>query len=376
MAVTIEDVLLFCSRFDRMTDKLTKRGRNKPPLEIVDEYDVQDLAYAALKPLVTDLKLEDPTSKVAGNAGRVDLVSYGLGLAIEVKATLRASRGGDEIIKECFQRIKLYSSVRNIRVLAFFIHDPDEKIHDVDNVQRELEGPHPSGDGGTFQVYVVGPRFDKTFRTYDPASSGPIDVKIGDVRYIPDVGGVFVSVTARGTGRTPVVPKLSLRVGNIKYELGTPPTAYQTGTPQAVYQPTDTDLVQRGDATLYFGPSDAGGQGVDLRTTGLLEVDVPGLARPIQVPFEIPVPRRERVTDEDALNELTSWFNKLNEDESEASITFAVVDQKLQLPDGTAKRLLERAVSQHYNVLRKGDDTIMFEFRRRERPAPTRRLGY
>ncbi|XYH99457.1 hypothetical protein ACMHYB_06735 [Sorangium sp. So ce1128] len=375
MAVTIEDVLLFCSRFDRMTDKLTKRSRGKPPLEIADEYDVQDLAYAALKPLVTDLKLEDPTSKVAGNAGRVDLVSYGLGLAIEVKATLRASRGGDEIIKECFQRIKLYSSVRNIRVLAFFIHDPDEKIDDVDNVQRELEGPHPSVDGGTFQVYVVGPRFDKTFRSYDPASSGPIDVKIGDVRYIPDVGGVFVSVTARGAGRTPVVPKLSLRVGNMRYELGKPPAVYQTGTPQAVYQPTDTDLAQRGDATLYFGPSDDGGQAVDLRSTGLLEVDVPGLARPIHVPFEIPVPRREKVTDEDALNELTSWFNQLTDEQREAAIKFSVVDEKLQLPDGTAKRLLARAASEDYDIARKGDDTITFKFRRYIPPPEARRRG-
>jgi hypothetical protein len=106
----------------------------------------------------------------------------------------------------------------------------------------------------------------------------------------------------------------------MRYQLGIPPTARQTGTPQVVYQPTDTDLAQRGDATLYFGPSDAGGQAVDLRSRGLLEVEVPGLVRPIQVPFEIPVPRRESVADEDALNELTSWFNRLNDDDEKTSL--------------------------------------------------------
>ncbi|KYF93173.1 hypothetical protein BE18_05920 [Sorangium cellulosum] len=375
MAVTLEDVLLFCSRFNLVTRALTKRNRNKPPLELADEYDVQELAYAALKPLVADLTLEDPTPKVAGNSGRVDLVSHRLGLAIEAKATLKASREGGDIVEECFQRIKLYSSVRNIRVLAFFIHDPDEKIDDVDNVQRHLEGTQPSSDGGTFQVYVVGPRFEKTFRTYDPASSEPIDVKIGDVKYLPDVGGVLVSVNARGTGRTPVIPKLSLRVGNTKYELGTPPTAYQTGTPHAVYQPTDTDLIQRGDVTLYFGPSGAGGQEVALRSTGLLEVDVPGLARPIHVPFEISVPRREKVADQDALNELSSWFRMLDDIERTASITFAVVDQRLQLPDGTAKRLLAQAVAEDYEVARQGEDTIMFKFRPYRPPPSSRRWG-
>jgi len=40
MAVTIEDVLLFCSRFDRTVRALTQRKRSKPPFAFADEYDV------------------------------------------------------------------------------------------------------------------------------------------------------------------------------------------------------------------------------------------------------------------------------------------------------------------------------------------------
>ena len=365
MAVTIEDTLLFCSRFDRMTHALTKRGQKKPPIPMTDEYDVQEFAYAALKPLVDDLTLEDPTAKVAGAAGRVDLVSYKLGLAIEVKATLKANRE-DAIVRECFERIKLYSSVRDIRVLAFFVYDPEKKLDDHDNVQRGLEaGSHTAADGGTFRVHVVGPGFEKTFQGYDSAATGPIEVKVGEVKYLTDVGAVVVNVTARGAGRTPVAPRLTLRVGNTRYELGVPPSAYQVGGSASIYSPTDADLVERGDATLYFGPTESAGQPVALRSTGVLEVEVPGMTRPMQVPFEIPVPCRDKVKDEDALNELSSWFYQLKDKDRASAIKFDALDQQLRLPTGTSKRLLERAVSEHYEVVRKGDDTIMFKFRER-----------
>jgi hypothetical protein len=272
------------------------------------------------------------------------------------------------------ERIKLYSAISGLRVLAFFIHDPDDQIDDHDNVQRGLEGPHTLPDGGTFMVYVVGPRFGKTFQSYDPETTGPIEVKIGEVEFLPDIGGVFVNVTARGTGRTPVMPKLSLRVGNTKYELGAPPPAHPQGGAGSIYQPDDIDLVQRGDATLYFGPSGSGGQPVALRSTGVLEVDVPGMARPILIPFEIPVPRRTHVKDEDALNELTSWFYRLKDKDRTSAINFEAVDHLLRLPTGTSKRLLPQAVVEHYDVVRRGDDTISFKFRPYV-PPPRREWG-
>jgi hypothetical protein len=250
MAVTVDDVLLFCSRFDRTVRALTRRDANKPPFAFKDEYDVQDITYAALKPLVDDLVVEDPTSKVAGLSGRVDLVSYRLGLAIEVKATLAVNRDPKDIVTECFERVKKYSSVRGIRVLAFFIHDPDQKIDDPDNVQRDLEaGRHAASDGGTFIVRVVGPRFSKT-----------------------------------------------------------------------------------------FGKSESGAAPIDK-------------------------PRREKIADNDALNELYSWFELLRGEQKKTVIIFADVDRILGLPEGTAKRFLAQAVSEDYHVMRQGEDSIMFTFR-------------
>lgn len=73
-------------RFDKAARALGNRSRpGKLPFTIADEYDVQDLLYAILKPLVPDLTTEDPVPKCAGDAGRIDLTSRSLGLAIEVK---------------------------------------------------------------------------------------------------------------------------------------------------------------------------------------------------------------------------------------------------------------------------------------------------
>lgn len=251
MAVTIEDVLRFCSRFDRTVQALTKRGHNKPPFAFTDEYDVQDVAFAALKPLVDDLTTEDPTPKVAGLPGRVDLVSYQLGLAIEAKATLAASRDPKDIVKECFERVQKYSSVRGIRVLAFFIYDPEQKIVDRDNVQRGLETSHTAIDGGTYVVRVVGPGFKQTFEKSEPASTAPVK------------------------------------------------------------------------------------------------------------------PRRERIADNDAINELSSWFYALPDHKRREIVRFAPLDELLDLPDGTAKKLMVQAVSKHYEVSVIGDDTATFKYRER-----------
>lgn len=212
-------------------------------------------------------------------------------------------------------------------------------------------------------VYVVGPRFEKTFEKSHPSSSAPIEVKIGDVQFLQQLGGLFVEVTARGTGKTPVIPKMAVRIGNTRYELGEPPSTYQPSGSPTIYRPGDTDLVKRGNAILYFGPSESEGERVALCPTGALEVDVPGAAYPMFVPFGIPVPRRTMVNDDDALNELSSWFSSLGDVEARRVIKFADVDQELGLPDGTAERLLEKAVSEYWQVVRKGPGSILFKFR-------------
>jgi REase_DpnII-MboI len=98
--LSINQILNFLSRFDRMAGPLASRTQR--PFKLEDESDVRDLAYAALKPFIGDLEREPTLENVASTGGRPDLASRGLGLVIEVKALLKESRQRETaILKEC-----------------------------------------------------------------------------------------------------------------------------------------------------------------------------------------------------------------------------------------------------------------------------------
>ena len=167
MNLTLVQVCLYMHRFDRMVQALKSRHGGRPALEIEDEYDVQDLLFAGLKPLVIDLQKEDPTRKIATVSGRLDLVSHSLGLAIEVKALTKSGRERD-IARECLGRVQQYSTMPGLKTLVFFLYDPQCLVPDVDGLQAGLEGEHLLADkSGSFTVYFVCQRVPTTFMRED-----------------------------------------------------------------------------------------------------------------------------------------------------------------------------------------------------------------
>lgn len=86
--VSLNVVQAILTGFYSATRHLEHRGRKdkkNKAFEIEDEYDVQDLLYAMLRPVVPDLEREDPTRKVAGKGGFLDFRSDELELILEVK---------------------------------------------------------------------------------------------------------------------------------------------------------------------------------------------------------------------------------------------------------------------------------------------------
>jgi hypothetical protein len=76
-----------------------------------------------------------------------------------------------------------------------------------------------------------------------------------------------------------------------------------------------------------------------------------------------------QVTDNDALNIIESWMGHRDASLNTQTIRFSEVDSELNLPPGTAKRLIEIAARRwDYTARRKGEDTILFE----EMPLRTR----
>jgi hypothetical protein len=150
--LSIDQVLLFLTRFDRTVAILQERRVR--PFRFKDEHDVRDTIHSALKPLLADLQCEDPTSKFASKAGRLDLASKALGLALEIKTTLRQGRA-TKIPSECRERLTAYGDQPWVRHLVFFLYDPTHQLNDPDAIRQDLAKRHSHGSK-TFDVYVLG----------------------------------------------------------------------------------------------------------------------------------------------------------------------------------------------------------------------------
>jgi hypothetical protein len=133
--------------------RAAKKDRGFP---IDDEYDLQDLLFALLKPLVEDLELENPLPKQAGDSGRADLSSKTLGVIIELKVVREAS-DVKRITADCRDRILKYGAWKDLKHLVFYLYDPKRLIPDRDNVQKDLTSAKVSLGGAEYScVCLVG----------------------------------------------------------------------------------------------------------------------------------------------------------------------------------------------------------------------------
>jgi hypothetical protein len=153
----IDWLLNILRRFDVTARALKDRPRaDKKTLgyAIADEYDVQDLLFAILKPVCDDLEREDPVPKTAGDSGRVDLSSRLLGTVIEIKCAKDEARAR-AIARECKERVVTYSRWPDLKHLVFFVYDPGRRLPDADNFIRGLTIPVCQVGGAPFSVTSV-----------------------------------------------------------------------------------------------------------------------------------------------------------------------------------------------------------------------------
>lgn len=153
---TVVNTIQVLRRFHLGASRLRSRPRKEKAslgYVIADEYDVQDLLFAILKPYIKDLDCENPTPKFAGDAGRVDLCSKDLGMVIEVKYGKNAKRAAD-LAAECRERFLQYSEFPELTHLIYFIYDPNHLIADPDNFEKDFTSPATWRDK-SFQVTAI-----------------------------------------------------------------------------------------------------------------------------------------------------------------------------------------------------------------------------
>jgi len=140
MMDSIQTVLTIGARFQDVVRQLRRRGRSRPPYEITDEYDVQDLFHALLRLFFEDIRPEEWTPSYAGSASRMDFLVPDYGLAIELKRT-RPSLGSAEVGKQLSEDIAKYAKHPEVRHLVCLVFDEDGHVANPRGIEHDLTRP-------------------------------------------------------------------------------------------------------------------------------------------------------------------------------------------------------------------------------------------
>lgn len=132
---------------------LAQREQGRPNFLVENEYDVQDLLFAQLRPLFEDLKREEWTPKHAGSAKRMDLVIPSEGIVVEVKIVRNKSHA-KSFCDELKIDIESYHSYQNCKTLFAFVFDPKSLVVDPEQISADLDGLRVKGTT-SFDVRVL-----------------------------------------------------------------------------------------------------------------------------------------------------------------------------------------------------------------------------
>lgn len=144
-------VLNILNRFPSFVRQLKRRYNGRTPLEVNDEYDVQDMVYALLTLHFNDIRAEEYTPSFAGAASRQDFLLKKEKIVIEVKKT-RESLGAGKVGGELLIDMARYRAHQDCDTLILFVYDPDGYINNPSGVKADLE----SGDAeGKVKVVIA-----------------------------------------------------------------------------------------------------------------------------------------------------------------------------------------------------------------------------
>ncbi|HDT3627226.1 TPA: malate dehydrogenase [Morganella morganii subsp. morganii] len=137
-------VLNILNRFPTFVRQLKRRHNGRAPLEVNDEYDVQDMVYALLTLHFDDIRAEEYTPSFAGAASRQDFLLKKEKIVIEVKKT-RESLGAGKVGGELLIDMARYRAHQDCDTLILFVYDPDCYINNPMGVRTDLESKDAEG---------------------------------------------------------------------------------------------------------------------------------------------------------------------------------------------------------------------------------------
>jgi hypothetical protein len=145
----IEIIEQLARKFHLVVRKLSHRYAQRTPLDIGDEYDVQDLFYALLTPFFEDIRPEEVAPSHAGGHSRIDFLIKSEQIVIEIKKTRRTLKT-TELRDQLIVDKEIYRTHPHCRTFIAFIYDPDGYIDNAIEFERDL-----SNMPGDMRVKVI-----------------------------------------------------------------------------------------------------------------------------------------------------------------------------------------------------------------------------
>lgn len=124
-------------RFHQVVRQIRERFKDRPTLDVADEYDVQDLLHSLLRLYFEDIRTEEWTPSYAGSAARMDFLLKQEQIIIETKRTrqtLKAREVGEQLIID----IQKYQTHPDCKTLICFVYDPEGYIANPKGIENDL----------------------------------------------------------------------------------------------------------------------------------------------------------------------------------------------------------------------------------------------
>lgn len=149
-----EVVLVVIQGLRRAMHPLTYRRKGAESMHFANEYDVQDLLHALLRPWVVDVRAEEYTPSYAGKSTRMDFYLPAHNLVIETKSVRDKSHAksvGDELVLD----IAHYAAHPGCKKLWCVVYDPEHFLSNPEGL-KDLEGDHQrAGRNVKVKVFIV-----------------------------------------------------------------------------------------------------------------------------------------------------------------------------------------------------------------------------
>lgn len=134
---SLDKVITICNRFKRMALTLGERCRNREPLIMKDEYDVQYLMKCLLSLHFDKISTEEPVPSCASKKLRIDFLIKDEKIAIEVKTTLTGA-SPSQLQTQLYEDIACYPKHHGVKSIVCFVYDPGCIIQQKEDFVDEI----------------------------------------------------------------------------------------------------------------------------------------------------------------------------------------------------------------------------------------------